>query len=31
VTIRVGDEQIDGSTRGKLARLRADMAANTAY
>lgn len=31
VTIRVGDELIDGSTRGKLSRLRADMAANTAY
>lgn len=31
VTIRVGDELIDGSTRGKLARMRADMAANTAY
>jgi len=31
VTIRVGDELIDGSTRGKLQRLRADMAANTAY
>lgn len=30
-TIRVGDELIDGSTRGKLSRLRADMAANTAY
>ncbi|MCQ4618241.1 F0F1 ATP synthase subunit delta [Corynebacterium sp. CCUG 71335] len=31
VTIRVGDELIDGSTRGKLERMRADMAANTAY
>lgn len=31
VTIRVGDELIDGSTRGKIERMRADMAANTAY
>ncbi len=27
--IRVGDEEIDGSTRGKLTRLRTDLAANT--
>ncbi|WP_342319568.1 F0F1 ATP synthase subunit delta [Corynebacterium mayonis] len=31
MVIRVGDEEIDGSTRGKLSRLRADLAANTAY
>lgn len=29
--IRVGDEEIDGSTRGKLTRLRADLAAQMAY
>ncbi|SDS18348.1 F0F1 ATP synthase subunit delta [Corynebacterium timonense] len=29
--IRVGHEEIDGSTRGKLARLRADLAAEMAY
>ena len=29
--IRVGDEEIDGSTRGKLARLRTDLAATTTY
>ena len=28
--IRVGDEEIDGSTRGKLERLRTDLAATTA-
>lgn len=27
--IRVGDEEIDGSTRGKLTRLRTDLVANT--
>ena len=27
--IRVGDEEIDGSTRGKLTRLRTDLAAST--
>ncbi|WP_291313859.1 F0F1 ATP synthase subunit delta [Corynebacterium sp. UBA2622] len=31
MVIRVGDEEIDGSTRGKIMRLRADLAANTAY
>lgn len=31
MVIRVGDEVIDGSTRGKLTRLRADLAASTAY
>ena len=30
VVIRVGDEVIDGSTRGKLTRLRTDVAANAA-
>ena len=29
--IRVGDEEIDGSTLGKITRLRADLASNTAY
>ena len=27
--VRVGDEEIDGSTRGKLTRLRTDLAAST--
>ncbi|AWB83830.1 F0F1 ATP synthase subunit delta [Corynebacterium liangguodongii] len=31
MVIRVGDEVIDGSTRGKITRLRADLAATTAY
>ncbi|MDY5786298.1 MULTISPECIES: F0F1 ATP synthase subunit delta [unclassified Corynebacterium] len=31
MVIRVGDEEIDGSTRGKLTRLRADLAASMAY
>ncbi|EEI17878.1 MULTISPECIES: F0F1 ATP synthase subunit delta [Corynebacterium] len=31
MVIRVGDEVIDGSTRGKIARMRADLAATTAY
>lgn len=29
--IRIGDEEIDGSTRGKISRLRADLAAQMAY
>lgn len=29
--VRVGDEEIDGSTRGKITRLRADLAAQMAY
>lgn len=29
--VRVGDEVIDGSTRGKIARLRADLAESAAY
>lgn len=31
MVIRVGDEVIDGSTRGKIARMRSDLAATTAY
>ena len=31
MVIQVGDEVIDGSTRGKIARMRADLAATTAY
>ncbi|SDL66468.1 F-type H+-transporting ATPase subunit delta [Corynebacterium mycetoides] len=31
MVIRVGDEVIDGSTRGKITRMRADLAATTAY
>ncbi|MCP1387311.1 F0F1 ATP synthase subunit delta [Corynebacterium sp. TA-R-1] len=29
--VRVGDEEIDGSTRGKLTRLRTDLAASTTF
>ena len=31
MVIRVGDEVIDGSTRGKISRLRTDLAAQTTY
>ena len=31
MVVRVGDEVIDGSTRGKLARMRSDFAATAAY